>query len=100
MFLREVVTGKREGKPVRYAQIVEAFRNEQGKSRHRVLLSLGRVDHLDREQIRRLVVALSRYHETGTMPEGGRLGEVRDFGVGYLADVLWRRLELPVLFTK
>jgi hypothetical protein len=100
MFLREVVTGRREGNPVRYAQIVEAFRNEQGKSRHRVLLSLGRVDRLDRDQVRRLVVALSRYLETGTMPEGGRLGEVRDFGVGYLADGLWRRLELPAFFTK
>jgi hypothetical protein len=31
-----------------------------------------------------LVVALSRYLETGTMPEGGRLDEVRDFGVGCL----------------
>jgi hypothetical protein len=100
MFLREVVTGKREGKPVRYAQIVEAFRNEDGKSRHRVLLSLGRVDRLDTEQIRRLVLALSRYLDSGTMPEGGRVGEVRDFGVGYLADALWQRLGLPGFFAK
>lgn len=100
MFLREVVTGKREGKPVRYAQIVEAFRNDDGKSRHRVLLSLGRVDRLDREQVRRLVVALSRYLDTGTMPEGGRIGEVRDFGIPYVADALWRRLGLPAFFTK
>jgi hypothetical protein len=100
MFLREVVTGKREGKPVRYAQIVEAFRNDEGKSRHRVLLSLGRVDRIDRDQIRRLVTALSRYLETGTMPEGGRIGQVRDFGVVYLADALWRRLGLPGFFTK
>jgi transposase len=100
MFLREVVTGKREGKPVRYAQIVEAFRNDDGKSRHRVLLSLGRVDRLDRDQVRRLVVALSRYLETGTVPEGGRVGEVRDFGVGYLADALWRRFGLGAFFSK
>lgn len=100
MFLREVVTGQREGRPVRYAQIVEAFRNEDGKSRHRVLLSLGRVDRLDREQVRRLVVALSRYLDSGTVPEGGRIGQVRDFGVGYLADALWRRLDLPAFFAK
>jgi hypothetical protein len=55
-----------------------------------VLLPLGRVDRLDRDQIRRLVVALSRYLETGELPEGGRLREVRDHGVLCLADALWR----------
>jgi transposase len=100
MFLREVVTGQKTANPVRYAQIVEAFRDEAGKSRQRVLLPLGRVDRLDREQIRRLVVALSRYLETGEVPEGGRLGEVRDYGVLYLADTLWRRLDLPSFFAK
>lgn len=100
MFLREVVTGQKSGNPVRYAQIVEAYRNEAGKSRHRVLLSLGRVERLEQDQIRRLVVSLSRYLETGAVPEGGRLGEVRDYGLIYLADVLWRRLELPKFFAK
>jgi transposase len=100
MFLREVVTGQKTGNPVRYAQIVEAYRDEAGKSRQRVLLPLGRVDRIDREQIRRLVLALSRYLESGELPEGGRLGEVRDYGVLYLADALWRRLELPAFFTK
>src|SRR5260370_7300201 len=100
MFLREVVTGRREGKPVRYAQIVEAYRNDDGKSRHRVLLALGRVDRLDRDQVRRLVVALSRYLETGALPEGGRVGEVRDFGIGYLADALWRRFGLTAFFPN
>ena len=100
MFLREVVTGQKTANPVRYAQIVEAYRDDAGKSRQRVLMPLGRVDRLDRDQIRRLVVALSRYLETGDMPEGGRLGEVRDYGVIYLADALWRRLELPAFFTK
>jgi hypothetical protein len=100
MFLREVVTGQREGKPVRYAQIVEAFRNDEGKSRHRVLLSLGRVDRIDREQVRRLVTALARYLETGAVPDGGRVGQVRDFGLIYLADALWDRLGLRAFFTK
>ena len=100
MFLREVVTGQKAGRPVRYAQIVESFRDHAGKSRHRVLLPLGRVDQIDREQVRRLVVALSRYIETGALPEGGRVGEVRDFGIIYLADALWRRLDLPKFFLK
>ena len=100
MFIREVVTGQRTDKPVRYAQIVESFRDEAGRVQKRVLLSLGRVDRLDREQIRRLVTALSRYLETGDVPEGGRVGQVRDYGIGYVADALWRRLDLPKFFLK
>ena len=100
MFLREVVTGKKAGRPVRYAQIVESFRDDVGKPRHRVLLPLGRVDQIDREQVRRLVFALSRYLENGQVPEGGRVGEVRDFGVVYLADALWRRFDLHKFFAK
>ncbi len=100
MFLREVVTGQRTGNPARYAQIVESFRDDQGRVRKRVLLSLGRVDQLDREQIGRLVTALSRYLETGEVPPGGRVGQVRDYGVGYVADALWRRLDLPKFFSK
>lgn len=100
MFLREVVTGQSAGRPVRYAQIVESFRNEAGQSRHRVLLSLGRVDRLDPQQVRRLVVALARYLDAGEVPEGGRVGEVRDFGLLYLADALWKRLDLPTFFRR
>ena len=100
MFLREVITGKREGKPIRYAQIVEAYRNEEGKARTRVLMPLGRVDQIDKEQIRKLIVSLSRYLDTGTVPEGGRLGEVRDFGIGYIAAELWRRFDLTRFFSR
>jgi hypothetical protein len=100
MFLREVVTGQRTASPARYAQIVESFRDDQGRVRKRVLLSLGRVDQLDRAQIQRLVTALSRYLETGQVPPGGRIGQVRDYGIGYVADALWRRLELPKFFAK
>jgi hypothetical protein len=65
-----------------------------------VCCSLGRVDRLDREQIRRLITALSRSLETGALPEGGRVGQVRDFGLIYLADSLWDRLGLRSFFTK
>lgn len=100
MFLREVVTGQRTNTPVRYAQIVESYRDDAGKSRHRILMSLGRVDRIDREQVRRLVTALSRYLDTGQLPEGGHLGEVRDFGIPWLAEALWQRLGLPRFFRR
>jgi len=100
VFLREVVTGQRTNTPVRYAQIVESYRDDAGKSRHRVLMSLGRVDRIDREQIRRLVTSLSRYLDTGQVPEGGHVGQVRDFGIPYLAEALWERLKLPRFFRR
>jgi len=100
MFLREVVTGQKSGSPVRYAQIVESYRDEAGKSRHRVLMSLGRVDRIDKDQVRKLITSLARYLETGKVPSGGRLGEVREFGVPFLADQLWSRLGLPEFFAR
>lgn len=99
MFLREVVTGQKTGQPVRYAQLVESYRDEAGKSRHRVLLPLGRVDRIDKKQIQRLITSLSRYLEQGEVPKGGRLGEVREYGLPYLADALWTRLVLPQFFS-
>jgi hypothetical protein len=101
MFIREVVTGKKTGQPVRYAQIVEAYRDPaSGKPRHRVLIPLGRVDRLDTDRIQRLVTALTRYLDTGAVPAGGRLGEVREFGLPYIVDALWSRLGLPAFFAR
>ncbi|WP_276965753.1 IS1634 family transposase [Metallibacterium scheffleri] len=42
MFLKITRSG-----PRRYLQLVEAFRNEAGKARHRTLVTLGRLDQLD-----------------------------------------------------
>src|SRR5690242_6467324 len=95
MFLREVVTNARSGAPVRYAQLLESYRDEAGKSRHRVVMSLGRVDRIDKDKLRGLVAALSRYLETGEVPAGACVGEVREFGLPYLADAVWRRFSLP-----
>ena len=63
-------------------------------------MSLGRVDRIDKGRIRKLVTSLARYLETGQVPSGGRLGEVRAFGVPYLADALWSRLLLPAFFAR
>jgi hypothetical protein len=42
MFLKITRSG-----PRRYLQLVEAFRDEAGKARHRTLVTLGRLDQLD-----------------------------------------------------
>jgi hypothetical protein len=89
MFLREVVTAQKTDNPVRYAQVVESYRDDAGRVRKRVLLSLGRVDRLDRDKVQTLINALGRYLETGDVPQGGRVGQVREYAVGYVADALW-----------
>ena len=96
MFLREVVTGQKTGKPTRYAQLVHSYRDaDTNKVKHRVLFSFGRVADIDKEALRRLIASLSRYLETGEVPAGARVGEVREFGVPFLADAVWQRLGLP-----
>src|SRR5688572_23663061 len=100
MFIREVVTGQKTGKPVRYAQIVEAYRNEQGKSRHRVLLALGRVDRINKPALERLVAGLNRYLDHHEVLPGARVGEVRDFGLLYLLDAVWHQLGAPAALAR
>lgn len=94
MFVREVVTGQKEGRPVRYAQIVSSYRNSQGKPRHKVVLSLGRVDRLDRDQLRGLVRALVRYLGQQESLLRPRVGEVREVGLPWVVHATWKRLAL------
>lgn len=95
MFVREVVTGQKEGRPVRYAQIVASYRNAQGQPRHKVVLSLGRVDRLDRPQLLGLVRALARYLGDGERVLSPQPGRVCELGLPWAAHAAWTRLSLP-----
>lgn len=55
MFTRISRSGGRE-----YLQLVESYRNEHGKPRHRVIANLGRIDHLQAESLRPLINGLQR----------------------------------------
>jgi hypothetical protein len=52
MFVRINKSGER-----RYLQVVESYRNEDGKPRHRVVANLGRVDGM--EEVRTAVQKLA-----------------------------------------
>jgi hypothetical protein len=95
VFVREVVTGQGEGRPVRYAQIVASYRNAQGSPRHRVVLSLGRVDTLDPAQLRDLARALLRYAGDDASLSDGSAAEVREVGLPWAVHGAWTRLGLP-----
>ena len=101
MFVREVVVGKKSGNPARYVQVVESFRDEKtGTPRHRVLFSLGRVDKIDREQLRRFVASLSKYLDEGTLPADARVLAARDFGLSFFADAIWSRAGIADAITR
>ena len=75
---------KRGGREYVYLRVVEAFRTEQGKVRHRTIATLGREDHLKASgQLDQLAGSLTRLDPppVGTRREVGPLLMVR----GYLA---------------
>src|SRR5262245_54356127 len=100
MFLREVISQDRAASRIRYAEIVEPYRNERGEQDHRVLLSLGPVDAIDLETIRDLVRALSRYLGEESVRDGLVLLDVREFGFGYALHGLWRRFGISTALRR
>ncbi|MBC7172712.1 MAG: hypothetical protein H5U40_09810, partial [Polyangiaceae bacterium] len=80
--------------------MVEPFRNARGEEEHRVVFSLGSVDTIDRESLRDLVRALSRYLGDEPSRDGLVLLDVREFGVGYALHGLWRRFAISTAIRR
>ena len=102
MYLREVVSPRKRGPDTRYLQLVEGERDAQGRVQTRILHSFGRTDHLDVEQIRRLVDQLSRYLDPAAPAAAAGLEVTRTwtFGGTHLLDSLWRELGLDRFFSQ
>lgn len=65
MFIKRVSGGTKKRRTT-YLQLVEGYRDEEGKVRHRILATLGREDELVRTgQIQRLIKSLGRSLESG-----------------------------------
>src|SRR6202521_3263048 len=102
MFLRVVRAAGGKGVTHEYVRVVEAFR-QNGKTRHRTVLNLGRKDllaaHLDLNKLMRLL-------HGEPVPDGGIHGEdVRavaawDWGPMLVAGHLWRELGLEATLDK
>lgn len=67
MYMR-VSTKRRQGKTYQYLQLCEAYRNEAGQPRTRVLINFGRMDQLDRKMIDTAVEALLAYSADPRVP--------------------------------
>jgi hypothetical protein len=102
MFLRVVRAAGGKGVKHEYVRVVEAFR-ENGKTRHRTVLNLGRKDllaaHLDLGKLTRLL------HGEAFADGGVRRKDVRavgawDWGPMLVARQLWRELGLEAMLDK
>jgi hypothetical protein len=88
MFIKVTQSG-----PRRYAQLVESFRNEEGKPRQRTICTLGRLE--DGGEVDTLIASLQRAR--GTAPtasplEGLRFTASRHAGDVWALSELWRSL--------
>lgn len=80
-----------------YVQLVESYRDEKGKPRHRVLAGLGRADELDPDMIARLVQSLGGLTDRVAVvsgPEDIRNQGARVYGSTYVLQQIWTRLGL------
>ena len=88
MFIKVTQSGQR-----RYAQLVESFRNEQGKPRHRTVCTLGRLE--TGGEVDTLIAALQRARGIAPAPfalDGLRFTDSRHAGDVWALSELWRSL--------
>jgi transposase len=103
MFLRVVRATVSKGVKRDYVRVVEAYRDRDGKTRHRTIINLGRRDmlaaHLDIGKLRRLL------HGDGAGPDRvarndvGALG-AWDWGPMLAARAMWSELGLDTLLDR
>ena len=97
MYLR-TTSKKHKGKTYRYVHIVESIW-ENGRSRQKTVLSLGRQDQIDRKRLRQIQALLGKL--VGDAPlerlEGLDVGAVRYFGQVVVLQRIWEDLGLDAL---
>ena len=111
MFIRKVNRKNKDGSTVTYVQLVHNQRDkEKGYSKAKVLYNFGRIEHLDIEQLKRLVASISRF----LPPEEALKAQAslrsrgksftwkfsRSYGGIYLLQALWQRLHFQEVLEK
>ena len=77
----KLTTVTKAGSSYRYLQLVESYRDDQGRARQRLVLNLGRVDADTRQDLVRLGRGLLRLlGEEALTPEDLRAEETRLYG--------------------
>jgi transposase len=106
MYIRRISRRLASGKMASYLQLAQKVRDpKSGAPRDEVLYHFGPEDQVDRDQIRRLIVSLSRFLDPaervgaeavadGLAAADFRVERALGFGGSYVLDAVWRRLEL------
>jgi hypothetical protein len=111
MYIRQISQARKDGTRVRYLQLAHKVRDPKtGRPTDKVLYHFGREDRLDKEQLKRLAISLSRFLAPADQAEvQGRLFEAAEevqieksvaYGGSFVLDALWRRLELDRTLGK
>jgi len=111
MYIRQISQARKDGTRVRYLQLAHKVRDPKtGRPTDKVLYHFGREDRLDKEQLKRLAISLSRFLVPSDRAEvQGRLFAAEEeleieksmaFGGSFVLDGLWRRLELDRTLGK
>jgi len=96
MFIKTTRSGNHH-----YAQMVESYRKD-GKTKHRVLLNLGRLDQIKNnpsfQSLATRLAELSALKETNNIED---ISDAQIFNYGYLAyRRLWEQFDLPKMLTE
>jgi len=81
--------------PRQYLQLVEGFRDENGKVKQRVVANLGRIDQLDPKDLEPLIHGLQRaVGRPESMPEAPVFESAKSYGDVWALHQLWQELGL------
>ena len=87
--------------PRRYLQLVEGYRDADGKVKQRVVASLGRLDHLEASDLDALIKGLQRAAgRPESLPEAPRFDSARAFGDVWTLHQLWQELGLGAALQR
>lgn len=98
MFVKITTSGSRQ-----YVKLVEAFRDEQGVSRQRVVATLGRLEAVQADGARSLINGLLRVTDKPTLEEGTgetTFSPARSVGDTWLLTALWKELGFADAFRR
>ncbi|SEM20132.1 hypothetical protein SAMN04488129_13218, partial [Halomonas daqiaonensis] len=98
MFVKVTKSG-----PRRYVKLVESFRDEAGKSRQRVIATLGRLEAVTAGESSALINGLLRVSGQPTLDEGtgeADFAQARSVGDTWLLTSLWKELGLDDAFRR
>ncbi|HXL83288.1 MAG TPA: IS1634 family transposase [Casimicrobiaceae bacterium] len=103
MFLRVVRATVSKGVKREYVRVVEAYRDHDGKTRHRTVINLGRRDllatHLDLGKLGRLLHGEAAYNDRIRRDDVGAVG-AWDWGPMLAARAMWSDLGLDTMFDR